>query len=124
MAYHTMQRFIRVYGYDAWLTLLECADNGEKHGVIARKIPKSPRTGKKLSRRRISQLIEKLIHFRATPVEPAKLCLDRMIQSDQAGVDWAKEQILKLAEKADEADREALRYLPGRRTSRQSAEKA
>lgn len=123
MPYQTIQHFIRDFGPDAWDTLLECAQRREKHHVIAAMIRESKRTGEKLSRRRVSQIIAKCIQYEAKPNEISQFYLDNILPGEEAVRKYAEEKINELKQQARKAHRELLRHIPGGRPGFKSASK-
>ena len=113
MPYQTIQNFIRDYRFDAWLTLLELLNKGCSHEKIAKCLPLSKRTGEKLSRRCVSQIVAKCCQAVYLPSEITKFYLENMLSGDQAGVDWARKQLDELKKQSEDANRELLRYIPG-----------
>ena len=122
MPYQTIQNFITAFGFPAWLVLLELLNKGWSHERIANCLPKSKRTGEKLSRRRVSQIVAKCCQPVYLPNEITKFYLENMLSSDQAGVDWAKKKLDVLKKQSEDANRELLQYIPGS-ADRQGAKK-
>lgn len=123
MPYQTIQHFVREFGFSSWVTLLECLNKGWSHERIASCLPISKRTGEKLSRRRVSQIVECCCKTVYLPNEISAFYLENLMNSDQAGLDWARKELDKLKEQSREANHELLRFIPGGSADTKSAEK-
>jgi len=113
MAYKTMNNFLDEFGIDAYQTILQMKAKGATDAEVAIALPKSRRTKRKLTRRRVSQIIEECVRFIPVPPESCKSCLEHRMQAVAGEAEWEIKSINNILERSEEATRESLRWISG-----------